>query len=85
MCTGGPKKITFLKFLIMGACMDPFCTSHVFGKKNTGIYFLCFKYIPARNSGGVGGSETRRITGSVPNGCLLTAPAILKHFAFHKI
>ena len=62
-----------------------FCTSHVFGKKNTGIYFLRLKYIPARKSGGVGGSETRRITGSVPNGCLLTAPAILKHFAFHKI
>ena len=72
------RKVVFFDPLYMEDC-------HVFGKKNLMILFLCLKYIPARNSGGVGGSETRRITGSVPNGCLLTAPAILKHFAFHKI
>ena len=32
-------------------------------KKNLMILFLCLKYIPARNSGGVGGIETDHIVG----------------------
>ena len=30
---GCPKKTTFLKFLIMGACMDPFCTTPHYGRR----------------------------------------------------
>ena len=36
---------------------------HVFGKKNLMIPFSCLKYIPARNSGGVGGIETDHVVG----------------------
>ena len=50
------RKVVFFDTLYMEDC-------HVFGKKNLMILFSCLKYIPARNSGGVGGIETDHIVG----------------------
>ena len=32
----GGAKTTLLKFLIMGACMDPFCTTPHYGRRELG-------------------------------------------------